>query len=79
MARRWRKVTNHHATHKFRQHAVPHCAKPGTARRRLALLIGGYAVGLCAYAAIKVVAPAFYAMSMSRIAMMASVLEHGCT
>lgn len=32
-----------------------------------------YAVGLCAYAAVKVLAPAFYAMSMARIAVFASI------
>ncbi len=32
-----------------------------------------YVVGLCAYAAVKVIAPAFYAMNMARIAVVASI------
>jgi putative peptidoglycan lipid II flippase len=35
--------------------------------------ITGYAVGLCAYAAIKVVAPAFYAVGRTRVPVAASV------
>ena len=39
--------------------------------------LSGYAVGLCAYAAIKVVAPAFYAIGRPRFPVIASVAAVG--